>query len=659
MRRIAIWAAAFGLACAAGAARAQTPAAPALEDTSIEDLLGLRVQTATLRKQSIAEVPASVTVVTAEDIRRYGFRTLGEVLSNTRSFYVSPDGAFQYVGVRGFSVLGDYNTRFLVLVNGHCLTDNVYSSMYYFGEDFPIDLGLVRQIEIVRGPGSSLYGSNGLFATINIITVTPESAPRLRMSATAGSFGTQKLTTSAAFSSGKGIEVLLSASASRTSGYTATFAERLADGTLPATARHLGQNRGYHLFSVATWKDWTLTAVFGQSLANPTNGWYRSEFGNTGTSDLDSRDYIELAWNRAVGERGELRWRSHYDRFRYDGVYAYDDGSRNCDGALGDWVGTELTWLLEQPGIGTLTIGGELNIDLRNLQYNRNALPSASDPDPPYIFRISQPRKSAGIYLQQQVRLSDSWTAYLGGRLDATTHDDMVFSPRLGLIHKYARGTNKFLYGRAFRNPSTFERYWEPNLRLDAEHIDTVEFANQSRLSKHLQLITSAYQYQLGNLIMGVPVRPDTLQYQNASKARALGAEIELQAQLAEWLETRAGFSIERSRQRDESERLANSPAKLGHFIASVPLVRQRVIVSAAARYVGSRLDAYFGPVPSVTLADLTVTLTRPRSGLQLQAGIRNLLDRGYADPLSAEHATRVLPGQRRSFFVTLTWAND
>src|SRR3954471_2615076 len=108
---------------AAGQSQSQLP------DIKLEELMGVSVQNvfgASERLQPVTEAPSSVTIITAEDINRYGYRTLAEILRGVRRFYLSNDRNYSYLGARGFGRPGDYNTRVLLLVNGHKVNDNVY-----------------------------------------------------------------------------------------------------------------------------------------------------------------------------------------------------------------------------------------------------------------------------------------------------------------------------------------------------------------------------------------------------------------------------------------------------------------------------------------------------------------------------------------------------
>ena len=78
------------------------------------------------RLQPVTEAPASVSFITAEEIARYGYRTLADILRGVRGMYVTDDRNFSLIGTRGFAKPGDYNSRILLLVNGHRVNDNVF-----------------------------------------------------------------------------------------------------------------------------------------------------------------------------------------------------------------------------------------------------------------------------------------------------------------------------------------------------------------------------------------------------------------------------------------------------------------------------------------------------------------------------------------------------
>ena len=122
---------------------------PDLSEASLEQLGNIKVYSASKHFQLAGDAPSSVTLITADEIQQHGYRTLGDILQTVRGFFVTNDRNYSSVGVRGFARPGDYNTRILLLVDGHRLNDNIYDEAM-IGTEFPIDIDLIERIEIIR-----------------------------------------------------------------------------------------------------------------------------------------------------------------------------------------------------------------------------------------------------------------------------------------------------------------------------------------------------------------------------------------------------------------------------------------------------------------------------------------------------------------------------
>jgi outer membrane receptor protein involved in Fe transport len=192
-------------------------------DLSLEELANMEVYSASKHMQRTSDAPSSVTVITRDEIQKYGYRTLADILSSVRGFYNSYDRADRFVGVRGIERPGDYNSHLLLLVDGHRLNDNVYD-MALLGQEFPIDLDLVERVEIIRGPSSSLYGSNAFLAVINVVTRKPQQLRGFEVTFEPSSFGSYQGLGSYG-GQVKGMSIVLPTSFYRSAGQTLVLIE--------------------------------------------------------------------------------------------------------------------------------------------------------------------------------------------------------------------------------------------------------------------------------------------------------------------------------------------------------------------------------------------------------------------------------------------------
>ena len=188
------------------------PPHPDLMDMSLENLMKVEVDSvygASGYRQNVNDAPASITIITADEIKRYGYRTLADILRNVPGFYMTFDRDFSYVGVRGLANPGDYNSRVLLRVDGHWLNDNVTGGAV-FGTEMPFDIDLIDRVEVIRGPNSPVYIASALLAIINVVTKQGREVNGVSVSEEAGSYRTYMSHLTYGYQFKSGLDLLLS-----------------------------------------------------------------------------------------------------------------------------------------------------------------------------------------------------------------------------------------------------------------------------------------------------------------------------------------------------------------------------------------------------------------------------------------------------------------
>ena len=634
------------------------PASPDLASLTVEDLMEIQVEGAALHAQTLQEAPASVTILTAEDIYKYGYRTLGEALASVRSFYTTNDRIYRTVGVRGFGLPGDYASRILVMVNGHNMADNVFDSMLWFGVDFPIDMSLMKRIEIIRGPSSALYGSNGIFATVNIITKSPDEVGPPRMIVDVGSFGEKKTQILASAPIGKNAKALFSGSVFSNAGESPLFFPQFnTPETNYGRALHMDGENGYHFFSSLVWRNWSLTAVASKRIKVQPLSWGPTVFNDPGSKVIEPSNYVEAVYTRERANR-VFRWRTYYSQTHLRGRFDYplDGGvedNRTC--SCGDWIGSELTYRFDVGRFGALTAGAATKIDLKVLQSSRDVSPE------PYEFvYINRRDKSLALFAQDELTLSPRWKLDLGIRVDTSAYRPSFVSPRAALIHQpSAAWTYKLLYGRAFRNPNAFDLFFEdgmaavanPNLR--PENVDTVEVNIERRFGKRWSMLGAAYGYWLRDFQTSVYTDRGVIQFQNQGGVHAAGLEWEINGQPLEWLETTASYAIQRATDSLSGVPLPNSASQQAKLRFAVPIGR-KLYASSSLRADSARKTLAGDSLDPLVLADFTFSTRGLLRNFDLQFGIRNAFDRHYSDPIALNSRVDAMQQPGRAVFVEL-----
>lgn len=675
---------ALALACLAhplAQAAADAAAPQDLTALPFEQLLTMEVYSASRFVQKASEAPASVTVISAADIRNFGWRTLADVARSVRGLYVSYDRNYSYLGARGFLRPGDYNTRFLLQVDGNRINDTVYDQAPAGGE-FPLELDLIERIEFVPGPGSSIYGSNAFFGVINVITKKPGALGGARVALEGGQFGMGKASASTSWRDARGTSFMLAASRYSSAGEDQYYAEFDTPASNFGVAQHLDYERGARMYANGTNGPLGLTLMYADRVKGIPTASFRQPFNDPRPRTNDRQAYLNLAYGDKLGASEDLTARLFWGSYDSFGDYVNDDEVRslNHDGSNARWWGTEVKLVSTRFAGHRLVAGFDYQRDYSLRQYTYDV-----DPYKQYLDERRSATR-AGLYVQDQVSLSENLLLNLGLRHDRNSGAGAVSSPRLALIHQLSAATTlKAIYGTAYRAPNSYEMHYAfpgdggqlPNPQLRNERIVSSELVLVRQFDSGARLTVTAFRNVVSRLISQVLDPASGLtRFENADRASARGVELEYERRWANGATLRTSYSHSQVARLDQAPQAQseigiaarpltldeaepaqiNAPRHLAKFNGAAPLGWSGWHAGLEAQYVGPRITRS-GRTAGFWLANANLYSAQLVKNVEVALGLFNLFDTNYADPGSTEHAQRAIRQDGRSVRLKLSYA--
>ncbi|MEK7700026.1 MAG: TonB-dependent receptor [Planctomycetota bacterium] len=650
-----------------------------------------KVSIATRHDTPLTKAPSMVTVITAEEIKHLGFRTFVEVLRIVPGFEILKDGGFGGVfpAVRGI----DASNKVRVMLNGHLVNSPNNGTAFFTFDNFPVEN--IKKIEIIRGPGSAVYGENAFSALINIITFDAKDVDGVWLSSGYGSFDTydENVVFGTTY---ENVAISGMTHYKQTAGFNGTVQE---DALFPAPFSkspgkvHDGRQE-YDLNLKVTHKDFYVEGLYINKNQGPFIG---PQYALNDESDLE-QNYVfgEFGYKKTFEERFTLRPRVYYDQFddnllmesfpenttrpfdaNGDGIpdtlVTYPDGFIGNAKVIEKTVGTEIPLDYQLFDGNILTLGFEYRLtNQTNVHFLANfdpitlaPLPSIENFSDTLPFTKEATRRTSSFYAQDIWDITDTINLTLGIRHDRYNDFGEATSPRVGLTWAFIKDASlKVLYGEAFRAPSFLEMFTtnqpaiQGNEDLSPERIKTYEVGLSYKFKRYVTSSVNYFYNDISDLIAlrALESNQNTFRYGNFGDAHVQGIETETKVDISKgnYLFMNYTFQNPEDNHGNDLPSVAQHKGNFGvnvHYWKYINTNLSTFISGRRSRDEGDARDDR----PAYALLNLSVIGKEFFKTMEVQGTVFNLLDKDYRDP-GPVSISDDLPRPERTYFVGLNY---
>jgi len=631
---------------------------------------------ATKRNISIREAPAIASVIQSDEIRDMGARNLMDVMKMVPGFVITVNerGAYQFE-VRGIGTT--FSEKVLLMIDGHAVNKNYVGSPFlYLYQDMPVEH--IERIEIVRGPGSALYGSNAFSASINIVTKKAIEANGVELKASLGSFNDKKLNAMFGKIFDSGLQLFVNAHYAQKDDSDITITEDCISATTsfctggpaPFSAFSLApgeantQAQKTNLFTELIYENWTFK---GEYLETKPGDYLGFAFALAEDDSWGTLKNIwgDLTYNKKFSDKISTNVRIYYNYFEQDANLKLFPPNAPIPGS----------YMIGKPHVENDTYGLEVQFDY-DLNQNHHLIvgtlyESTKQSNVTHEnnfggtnFNLDgASRDITALYMQDEWSYSDSLTFTGGFRYDNYSDFGSTINPRAGVVWSYNKSTDmKLLYGSAFRAPNNVELYNAGNPSvvgnpdLKPEETQTYEFELSHRMTKVLSGNISLFRNEIEDLIVVVPPM-----YTNLGDIRVDGMELGVNLQFSGTNYVRAAYTYQDATDKSTKTDLPSVPKQHASISINYALSpnwtahTDLLWIGKRGRFTGdTRAD-----VPAYTTVDAALTANDLYENISMQFTVHNLFDEQYVDPDSSGAIAFIpndFPREGRVFMANATY---
>ena len=598
-------------------------------------------------RQPIARAPSVATVVTAEDIAAIGAADLDEVLETVPGMHVarSPLGYNPIYIIRGIST--QYNPQVLMLVNGIPITGVIFGDRSNIWGGMPVEN--IARIEVMRGPGSALYGADAFSGVINVITKTAADLNGTELGVRAGSFNNRDGWVQHGGTWGN-FDVAAYLRAGATDGQRQIITTDAASSTPNSLAPgpvNVGRNAIDGRFDLSRGK-WRLRTGIqrrdhigtGAGIASALDP-KGNNFGQRLSTDLTYQDMNFAPDLDVTAQASYLHITEKSDLTLFPP--GYGGFPQGIIGNPYKWE-RHLRFNLAAAYTGLhnhkLRFGtGTQDDDLYRTQESNNY--STGSPGPVVEvtpFLLPHSRRVNYVYAQDEWAFIRDWYLTAGVRRDHYSDFGNTTNPRIALVWETAYNlTSKVLYGRAFRPPSFSELYninnpvllGNPNLKPESN--ESVELAFAWQTSSTLQTNVNLFRYQMKDIL-----RPDAnVTAQNAGRQHGQGFEVELTWDANRSLRLTGNYAQQHSTDEATNQDAGNAPRQHVYARADWRFM-PRWTLDTQLNYVADRKRESGDPRPAIAdyhTVDITLRNQKRSSDWDFAVKVLNLFNADAREP--------------------------